>query len=213
MSRPERYGKGAARFYRFAIDPIVRSLRPRIADVLCDRQAQSVLDIACATGAQARVLAKRGLRVVGVDLSPAMTASAVQRSPEIPFVCASALSLPFPTSSFDGVILSLALHEHPEDERRAMVSEALRVLRPAGTLVIADYSEPERPRWHLPWQVIRLIEHTAGPEHRAGFVDYVRRGALAGLLARLALVDDETRRSHFGCISIVAVTMPPEGQR
>jgi demethylmenaquinone methyltransferase/2-methoxy-6-polyprenyl-1,4-benzoquinol methylase len=206
MAYRERYGEKAAFLYCLAIDPIVRPLRPRIADVLRDRRTQAVLDVACATGAQARFLAARGLQVVGVDLSLAMTARAARRSPEIPFICASALSLPFPTDSFDGAILSLALHEHPEEERQAMVSEALRVLRPTGTLVIADFSPPRRARWHLPWQAIRLIEHTAGPEHREGFRDYVRHGALAGLLARLALVADEAQASHFGCISIVAVT-------
>ncbi len=212
MAYRERYGEKAAFLYRLAIDPIVRPLRPRIADVLGDRRTQAVLDVACATGAQARFLAARGLQVVGVDLSLAMTTSAARRSPEIPFICASALSLPFPTDSFDGVILSLALHEHPEEERQLMVSEALRVLRPRGTLVIADFSPPRRARWHLPWQVIRAIEHTAGPEHREGFIDYVRHGALAGLLARLALVPDDTRASHFRCISIVAVTKPPAGE-
>jgi SAM-dependent methyltransferase len=205
MVQRERYGRRAAHFYRFAIDPIVCPLRPRIASVLRDRRARTVLDVACATGAQARLLARRGFEVVGVDLSPAMVDAAARYSSGVPFVCASALSLPFPGSSFDAVVLSLALHEHPEDERQQMVSEALRALRPGGALVVADYSEPEHPRWHLPWRVIRAIERAAGPEHREGFADYVRRGSLAGLLDRQGVVAADTRRSHFGCIAIATV--------
>lgn len=192
--------------YSLLIDPILHSLRPRIARCLADRRALRVLDIGCATGAQARVLARERFEVVGVDSSPDMVASAAKRMPSIPFVQASALELPFPQGTFDAAILSLALHEHPEEERTAMVREALRVVHSQGTLVVADFARPKRSSLHIPWQVIRAVEFSAGPEHHAGFADYVRHDALAGLLARLALVADETKRSHFGCISIVAVT-------
>lgn len=202
----ERYGRGAARFYGLGIDPILRPLRPRIAALLGDRRPYTVLDVACATGAQVRWLARRGFSVVGVDLSPAMIQTAARRAPSVPFVCSSALALPFPDASFDAVVLSLALHEHPEVERQAIAREAVRVIRREGRLVLADFCEPPRPRTHLPWHVIRAIEHTAGPEHRAGFVDYVAQGSLRGLLARLGLEPMRSQPSHFGCIEIVAVT-------
>jgi ubiquinone/menaquinone biosynthesis C-methylase UbiE len=204
----ERYGRGAARFYGLGIDPILRPLRPRIAALLGDRRPYTVLDVACATGALARWLARRGFRVVGVDLSPAMIQAAARRAPSVPFVCSSALALPFPDAAFDAVVLSLALHEHPEAERQAMAREAVRVVRPAGRLVIADFCEPQRPRGHVPWQVIRAIERVAGPEHRAGFVDYVAQGSLRGLLARLDFAPTRSQPSHFGCIEIVTVTKP-----
>lgn len=202
----ERYGRGAARFYGFGIDPILRPLRPRVAAQLGDRRPCTVLDVACATGAQTRWLAQSGFSVVGVDLSPAMVQAAARRAPLLPFVCSSALSLPFPDASFDAVVLSLALHEHPEAERQAIAREAVRVLRREGRLVLADFCEPPRPQSHMPWRVIRAIEHAAGPEHRAGFVDYVAQGSLRGLLARLDLEPTGSRRSHFGCIEIVTVT-------
>ncbi|MEW5826395.1 MAG: class I SAM-dependent methyltransferase [Candidatus Bipolaricaulota bacterium] len=208
MASRERYGEAAARVYRLAIDPIVRPLRPRVAAALAGGSALRVLDIGCATGDQARILAQRGLQPVGVDLSPAMIAAAARRSPHVPFVCGSALALPFPDAAFDAAILSLALHEHDENERRAMVAEALRVLHPAGTLVIADFREPRRPRWHLPWLVIRAIERSSGLEHRAGFADYVSHGSLEGLLDRCGLTPQAVRGSHFGCIGIAIIQGP-----
>jgi len=208
MADHERYGEVAARFYRFLIDPIVWPLRPRIADELARRNVRTVLDIACATGAQARLLARRGLQPVGIDLSSRMIAAASRRAVRIPFVCGSALELPFPTDSFDAALLSLALHEHPEEERHTMVREALRVVRSSGTLLVADFAKPICPGRHIPWQIIRAVERSSGPEHKAGFLDYVERGSLDGLLARLGLVAEATRPSHFGCIRIVTLTKP-----
>lgn len=206
MAERERYGEVAARFYRFLIDPIVWPLRPRIADELVRRNVQTVLDIACATGAQARLLARRGLRPVGIDLSSRMIAVASRRAVRIPFVCGSALDLPFPADSFDAALLSLALHEHPEEERHRMVREALRVVRPSGTLLVADFAKPTCASRHIPWRIIQAIERSSGPEHKAGFLDYVERGSLDGLLARLGLVAEATRPSHFGCIRVAALT-------
>ncbi len=208
MTPDERYGRGAARFYRLAIDPIVRPLRLRIAARLCRGEPGAVLDVACATGAQARLLARCDLSVVGLDLSPAMVAAAAERCPSVPFVCASALALPFPDEAFDAVILSLALHEHPEDERRTMVREALRVLRCGGELLIADFAEPRNPRSNLPWRVIRAIEGASGVEHRTGFADFVAQASLRGLLGRLGLEASSIERSHFGCIEIAAIAKP-----
>lgn len=49
-------------------------------------------------------------------------------------------ALPFADASFDVVTSSLAIHNIPAGADRAKaVDEAVRVLRPGGTLVIADF--------------------------------------------------------------------------
>ena len=84
-----------------------------------------ILDIACGTGWLTRLL--RG-DVVGLDQSEAMLRIARERVPEARFVRATAPPVPFENDSFD-VALAAHIYSHLEskDERRALVSEALRV--------------------------------------------------------------------------------------
>lgn len=207
MSR-DRYGARAARSYRALIDPVLRPLRPRIVQVCREVGATRVLDIACATGAQCRLLGKAGMETIGLDLSQDMVAAAQQAGGRnTRYVCGSAYELPFEDGEFDAALLSLALHEHTEDERAVMFAEAQRVIRPAGTLVIADYTRPGLSAIHIPWQLIRVVEWIAGPEHNAGFRDYISRGDLRELADRHDLDIASIRSSHFGAIGIAIVAI------
>jgi len=72
--------------------------------------------------------------------------------------------LAFPDASFDQVLLFFLLHEQPQAMREQTMREALRVLRPGGTIVVADYAPPAK--WHpvrfliLPF--LRFLEPFAG---------------------------------------------------
>ena len=48
----------------------------------------------------------------------------------------------YESASYDRALLFFLLHEQPEDVRRKTLSEALRVVRPGGKLVIVDYHRP-----------------------------------------------------------------------
>jgi len=52
--------------------------------------------------------------------------------------------LGFAHASYDQAILFFLLHEQPEAARRQTLSEALRVVKPGGKLVIIDYHQPRR---------------------------------------------------------------------
>lgn len=212
MARRKRYGTFAVRIYRALIDPLLSPLRPKIVRICREAGARNVLDIASATGAQSRALGRAGIRATGIDLSEEMVQIA-QRigGRNVHHVRGSAYDLPFEDGSFDASLLLLALHEHTEAERVAMLSEALRVVRPAGCLILADYTPPRHTTLHLPWQVIRLIEGTAGPEHSAGFRDFVSRGALDGLIDRNRLGVLARTKALFGSIGIVSVAPPDAG--
>lgn len=194
------------RVYRVLIDPLIWPLRLRIARLCRKLNMREVLDIASATGAQCRMLTRAGMQATGVDLSEVMVAAARRRGGRnTHYIHGSAYDLPFGNGSFDAALLLFALHEHTEKERETMLKEALRVLRPDGYLIIADYNRPRCASFHVAWQAIRLIEEMAGAEHRAGFKDFVSRGGLAGLLGRHALAPTHQSRWHFGAVGIAVM--------
>jgi SAM-dependent methyltransferase len=99
------------------------------------RQGQRVLDLGCGTGGFAVAIAEAtGAQVVGCDRTPSFLAYARGRSAAVEWVHGDAESLPFADSSFDRVLISLLLHQLEEPARA--ISEAFRVLRRSGALVV-----------------------------------------------------------------------------
>jgi ubiquinone/menaquinone biosynthesis C-methylase UbiE len=99
-----------------------------------------VLDIACGPGNFARDFAgsvgSRGL-VVGLDASPTMLARAVhdtEASPNVAYIRADAIRLPFRDASFDAVCCFAALHLF--DAPLAALDAIARVLAPGGRVAI-----------------------------------------------------------------------------
>ncbi|KIU18753.1 class I SAM-dependent methyltransferase [Mycolicibacterium llatzerense] len=102
-----------------------------------------VLDIACGTGELVAVLADRvgpGGTVLGVDAAPEMVeyARANSRGSNCRFEYGIAQSLDLPDRSFDVVTCTFAMHHIPESDRDAAIAEMHRVLRPGGSLLLAD---------------------------------------------------------------------------
>jgi ubiquinone/menaquinone biosynthesis C-methylase UbiE len=116
---------------------------------------QRVLDVGCGTGYFARLLGHavgpEGL-VVGVDASPEMISYASRRAgraTNCQFQVGTAESLSFPAEHFDVVVSSLFMHHLPEDLQVTALREMRRVLRPGGTLLVADAQIPRAGRWQL----------------------------------------------------------------
>jgi SAM-dependent methyltransferase len=209
--RTQRYGSLSSKIYRWLIDPLLARLRPKIARLCIKYGVNNLLDIGTATGAQCRTLHAAGIRAVGLDLSEAMIAAARRWSPDdIEFVVGSAYELPFADAAFHAVLLSLALHEHSEEERAQMLAEAMRVVEPEGHLVIAEYSEPAHTWLHISWLVIRGIENIAGNEHKAGFHQFMAGNGVEGLLQRHSLQPSEIVHSHFHTLAIAVIPKPKD---
>lgn len=58
--------------------------------------------------------------------------------------CMDSAALAFADASFDRALLFFLLHEQPQAVRERTLAEALRVVRPGGTLTIVDYARPSR---------------------------------------------------------------------
>lgn len=91
-----------------------------------------VLDVATGPGYVAAAAGRRGARAVGLDFARAMVAAARRRIPAINFLESDAEALPFPSESFDAVVVNFGLlhFERPEQA----VREAHRVLVKPGRL-------------------------------------------------------------------------------
>lgn len=98
---------------------------------------KDVLDAGCGVGYGTAHLAEAARRVVGVDVAADAIAYARAHyaAPNVDFVQADVLSLPFEDESFD-VVCSFETIEHVRDAE-ALVAELRRVLRADGTCVVS----------------------------------------------------------------------------
>jgi SAM-dependent methyltransferase len=110
----------------------------RMAGVLADLLPEHgpLLEVGIGTGAVSAALAELGRDMVGVDLSLPMLAVARERLPGR-VAAADALRLPITTGSVAGVCLIHVLHLVAEIP--TTLAEAVRVLRPGGTVVATGF--------------------------------------------------------------------------
>jgi ubiquinone/menaquinone biosynthesis C-methylase UbiE len=112
------------------------------------QSGQRVLDVGCGPGYLARLLAQAvgpAGQVVGIDPSPEMIAYASRKAggaTNCQFQVGTAESLELPSEHFDVVMSSLVMHHLPEDLRGPALREMRRVLRPGGTLLVAEAQVP-----------------------------------------------------------------------
>ncbi len=95
-----------------------------------------VLDLGCGLGSELALLALRGFVAVGVDLSPVALRRASVAQPEVHFVRADVLGLPFDGGSFDVLLDRGCFHYLGASERATYAAEAWRVLKPRGRLFL-----------------------------------------------------------------------------
>ncbi|MFC6008153.1 class I SAM-dependent DNA methyltransferase [Angustibacter luteus] len=95
-----------------------------------------ILDAGCGAGRMSRYLAAQGCRVEGLDLSPAMVAVARRQQPGVVFTEGSLTALPYPDNRFAGVLLWYSLIHTPPAGQARIFTEAARVLRPGGHLLV-----------------------------------------------------------------------------
>jgi ubiquinone/menaquinone biosynthesis C-methylase UbiE len=107
---------------------------------VCSQAQGDVLELAAGTGRNLKHYPP-GVRVTGIELSPAMLeiarreATALGRDADLRVGDAQALE--FPDESFDTVVCTLSLCTIPDDRRA--VAEVRRVLRPGGRFLLLEH--------------------------------------------------------------------------
>ncbi len=103
----------------------------------------TLLDVGCGIGGSSRVLAKDyNFEVTGVTISPQQVKRAQELTSEgvnAKFQVDDAMALSFPDASFD-VVWSVEAGPHMPD-KAVFARELLRVLKPGGILVVADWNQ------------------------------------------------------------------------
>lgn len=118
--------------------------------------AARVLDVGCGTGSLLVSLKQRypNVEAVGADPDPKALARARQKATragvQVSFDQGFGSSLPYPERHFDRVLSSFMFHHVPLTERRALLSEIARVLKPGGALHLVDFAGPEAGGWFIP---------------------------------------------------------------
>ena len=133
---------GTARLRRLAADWLLAALPP----------GARVLDLCCGSGEAAAPLLAAGAQVTGLDIAPRALELAARRHPSLTTVQGLAENPPLPPGSFDGIQISLALHEFPMDERRQVLRAARRLVTADGRLALVDL-HPAGPALRLPQQL------------------------------------------------------------
>jgi ubiquinone/menaquinone biosynthesis C-methylase UbiE len=132
----------------FAASPATtdREQARRLVDCIGADARGLVLDVACGPGIVTVELAGQAREVVAFDLTPQMLWKARERCDKagrhnVTFKEGSATELPFAEGAFDAVVTRLSFH-HFEDPHKVL-GEMTRVLRPGGTLLVADVVSSE----------------------------------------------------------------------
>ena len=114
-----------------------------------------VLDVATGTGLVARELARKNVRVVGLDQSAAMVTRGLEAVRErglderVRFTLGQAQALPFADGAFDAVTFTYLLRY--VDDPAATVAELVRVLRPGGVMASLEFHVPPDPWARAGW--------------------------------------------------------------
>ena len=139
-SAPDRYDLGIRLLSLGRIDRVYT----RVAQLV---SGYDVLDLGCGTGNLTSRLARPGVRVTGVDLSPEMLAVArrkVSPGAGVRWVQTSAVELidHFSAESFDAIVSILMFSELSDAEQRLVLRQCMSLLRPGGRLIVADEVRP-----------------------------------------------------------------------
>lgn len=144
LSTPGRASRVTARFYDTQL-ALERAALGVALELVAPRAHEYVLDIAAGTGALLDRLARYPAppsQVLGIDASGAM----ISRAPALPsgwrLIKADARRVPLADASVDVVTCTYLLHLLDEPDRRLVLNEIVRVLRPGGRVVIVTLLEP-----------------------------------------------------------------------
>jgi ubiquinone/menaquinone biosynthesis C-methylase UbiE len=181
------------------------ALRDAALDALGTRLEGRTLQIACVYGdltdrLRARLAIGGSLDVV--DILRVQLENLARKLPgdrRVGLIQGDSAALDIDTRAYDQVLVFFLLHEQPEEVRKRTISEALRVVKPGGKLVIVDYHQPRRahPLYWPMVAVLKTLEPFAMDLWRHEICEWFPAGAVAAA---------EKRTSFGGLYQLLTVT-------
>lgn len=165
---------------------------------------QRVLDYGCGTATLSIMLKQTHpttiVEGVDVDLKVLEIArkKALEANTKVRLIIFDGSQLPYPDECFDRVLSSLVFHHLEREEKMQALSEIHRVLKPGGTLNIADFGKPQNMAMRIAIHSIgwldgikRVRDNVKGllPEFmiKAGFIGVAENDRYATLYGTLSL--------------------------
>jgi ubiquinone/menaquinone biosynthesis C-methylase UbiE len=171
--------------YDKLLERLLSPLKRRIASYVHIYKSMPVLDLCCGTGAQGDFLRENRL-YFGIDLDKKMLHYAAGKR-HFHFAIADAMAIPFRNCAFGTIIISFSLHDKTALQRRQILSEACRLLRYNGILIILDFEQPWNSQSLRGSYFANAIEHLASKSHYINGQQFIKNGGLKKLLSEYNL--------------------------
>jgi ubiquinone/menaquinone biosynthesis C-methylase UbiE len=174
-----------SKFYDFVLEPWNSGLRSIGLNMVPPKVGMNVLDIGCGTGSQLFYYQRIPCKVFGVDTSQSMLKRArLKLGDQAELYQVSGGNLPFTDNHFDIILLSTVLHEMEPELRKSVLSEAHRVMKDSGRILITDFHPgPLKPiKGWIYKIIINIAEFIAGSEHFKNSRQYLASGGIPALI-------------------------------
>ncbi len=200
--RKDAYKKIAGSYDIF-VEPLVKSLRSASIQMIPAGKGIRVLDVGCGTGTYLKLLQEKGCITFGIDSSFAMMDIArAKLENNIRLRLGDASKLPCPDDTFDLVTFFMVLHEMPASVRFAVISEAKRVMKKNGRILIVDYL-PGQIRSVKGWLlkiVITFYEIAAGWKHFNNYQNFLTSRGVYPLIEKNRFLVEKNKITTGGNI-------------
>ncbi len=174
-------------------DPVVRlttretAVKQALVELLPPIEHGEYLDLACGTGTLTRAIkaAVPNGAVRGIDGDKDMLARAQEKAVtadlEIDYDHGLAQQLPYADATFDVVTSSLFFHHLTTEGKRAAFREIHRVLKPPGTVLIADWGRPQNSLMRVLFGFVQLLDgfETTGDNVRGKLPAIIREAGFS----------------------------------
>jgi ubiquinone/menaquinone biosynthesis C-methylase UbiE len=130
-ARAREYDTMLGESHKYYVEMKVKLLREELENRVPELSGRALLDVGCGTGLAEELFATEERYLIGLDLAGDMLQIAKARCDRASFVCADGSGgIPFPDNTFDAAFCFALMHHLRRDQRRRMMREIARVIKP-----------------------------------------------------------------------------------